>query len=230
MKQTAGLLNNGLNLDFDRDTTLLIKLLDTLNGKYFEGRIKTEIQWAAPEGTVNIYKGKKPYHLNPTNGEALEFESACRLIEEGQFTLAKPYLKKLADLGHSQSQLYLIHMLSPDSLCRERLSRQYNMTLTHDNAIPAACYYPKKHLIVIHPFLLEKNAPQFVIRYLIYHECCHQFIEDSTHDKQAHSPAFMKLEYNAPNREKALNWLEREGFPTIRLTDPDRTPQTKQIG
>lgn len=219
-------LHQGLSLEVQRDSTQLLKLFNTVNDKHFSGNIKTNIHWASPEGSVTIRPAKSSYSLNNTNGEATQFDTACKLIEKGQASTAIPYLEPLAELEHRVSQLLLIHLLPPNSLQRQHLSHQYNLALANDTAVPAACYYPQKKLIVIHPFLLDKNAPLFVIKYLIYHECCHQLIGSTTHNTAAHPPCFMALEYNAPHRIKSLDWLEQEGFPTIRLTDPDHIPQS----
>ncbi len=86
----------------------------------------------------------------------------------------------------------------------------------HDNQMaPAASYEITGDTtsIIIHSFLRDRLTPQYVIRYLIHHECCHETIPPIENDP--HSLAFQQLELQAPKRDKAIEWLKKVGFNTV---------------
>ena len=203
----------------NREPSQLISLLNTVNKKYFQQRIIANIEWSPPEGSVAVSDDHSQNALN--REDSILFEKIEKQVQSGKILKVIPALKHLSDQGHQKSLLLLIHSLPFDSPYRKSLSLRYNLLVSIDTSIPAACYYPQRSLIAIHPFLFDRNAPQFVIRYLIYHECCHQIIGRNTleqNNNAAHSPKYMKLEFKAPNREKAIQWLRVEGFPTMPLT------------
>ena len=193
------------------DNELLRKCFHAVNKKHFKGRIHAEIRWEVPRGTVSIRENPTEYRLSPEN-RAL-FQRALTLIQQRKLTQAQDLLKPLADDGHGDSQLAMCHILKKTRGDWESYAARYNASIRTVRAVPAACYYPDTSTICIHPHLCQRNIPQFVLRYLIYHECCHQIVPSS--DEQ-HPEAFMELERVAPHRERAIAWLEKEGFPTLR--------------
>lgn len=79
--------------------------------------------------------------------------------------------------------------------------------------VPAAAYN-SCGVIVVHPALRDKTAPQYVLEYLIYHECLHELFPVSA-DENPHPPELIEWEKKAPKKEQAQRWLARHGFPVF---------------
>lgn len=191
----------------------LRQLFDKVNRHHFDNRIHADIRWEIPAGHITLASAGRPT-LPPDSAAHQEFARARSLLARNHYRQALPLLIRCADAGHLEGHLLLNHLLK--RLNDERWPdyvKRYNQRLHAQRAVPAACYYPDARAIAIHPYMRERKAPQFVLKYLIYHECCHQLVEC---DPMApHPPTFMALEQQAPGREKALAWLTREGFPTL---------------
>lgn len=201
----------------EADNGFLDKLLSGVNKRFFQNKIEAQAIWDVPKGTVSLFIGERGPTLQAGDGLHCEFETAKQLIQTGQAETAIPHLEKCAAANHADSKLLLSHLLKRRGDDRwQTFAREYNQQTATVRAVPAACYYPDSGTIAIHPHLQELNTPQFVLKYLIYHECCHQQI--SSPDDIAHPPEFMVWEHKAPNRERALDWLEKQGFPTLRTT------------
>jgi predicted metal-dependent hydrolase len=80
-------------------------------------------------------------------------------------------------------------------------------------AVPAASFYPKTQVIVVHEVLSHMRAPQYIYRYLIYHECLHAVVSSSK--EEVHTEEFRKREIFAPSRKKSLTWLIKRHFPVM---------------
>lgn len=194
------------------DTELLERCFRAVNKKHFKDQIQARICWEVPRGTVSIREQKN--HYQPSQQDHSIFRQAITLIQQHQLNEASTLLRPIADAGHPDAQLAMCHILKKSRGNWQRYAEMYNASVRTSKAVPAACYYPDSQTIAIHPHLYHRNIPQFVLRYLIYHECCHQLIES---EQQQHSPQFMELEKQAPHRQRAINWLDKEGFPILRL-------------
>lgn len=194
-------------------------LLGQINRRYFNERIQASILWEVPRGTVSMYVGEPG--VSPTAGSPLakSLETATALLEKGHFKLAIPHLLDCAEQNHPDSKLLLSHLFKRLGDDRwQDYAAQYNRHKETIRAVPAACYYQDEKTIAIHPHLNHLPTPQFVLKYLIYHECCHQLIHPQDHI--AHSKDFLRWEDKAPARLRALDWLEQRGFPTLRTAPP----------
>ncbi|RLT92532.1 hypothetical protein [Ketobacter sp.] len=201
----------------EADNEFLHKLLVSVNKRFFQNRIKTNVLWDVPKGTVSLFIGERGPLFHPGDELYSVFATARTLIEAGQPHSAIPHLEACAAANHADSKLLLSHILKRIGDDRwQKFAREYNQQTATVRAVPAACYYSDSRTIAIHPHLQELNTPQFVLKYLLYHECCHQLIPSPL--EQAHPPEFMEWERKAPNRERALAWLEKQGFPTLRTT------------
>lgn len=199
------------------DQSRLLSSFDVINQRYFSGAVSASIIWQVPKGLVSINKGSPSHTLNST--ETIEFEQATKAIESNQIQKALALLRPLADKGHGDSELLVCHILKRNQDPEwQRYAQAYNKHFATEMMAPAACYYPESRVIAIHPHLHERDVPMFVLRYLIYHECCHQLVEST--EATPHSAEFMEYELKAPFRDKALRWLEKEGFPTLQNTSP----------
>jgi len=206
--------------DSASETLELRPLFDNINRRFFDDRIHAEIRWEIPSGTVTVFTGiGRPLLANdsPIHGDFVE---ATRLLARNDHQSALPLLIRCADAGHEDGHLLLNHLLKRLNDDRwHHYVKRFNQHIGSHRAVPAACYYPDTRVIAIHPYIGERKAPQFVLKYLIFHECCHQLIP--TEATNPHPPAFMAREMRAPGRKRALEWLEKEGFPTLPLRADD---------
>lgn len=203
-----------LRPDSHYDTWLLIQLFTYINRRYFDDHIHATVRWEIPAGSVSVALTPNRRSLaadSPLHGT---FASAIQLIKRDASHAALPLLIECADGGHDDAHLLLNHLLKRlgDERWRE-YARRYNYHQGSHRSVPAACYYPESRVIAVHPYLHERRAPQFVLKYLIYHECCHQLIK--TDCGLPHPAAFMEWEFRAPGRRRALKWLDKQGFPTL---------------
>ena len=195
------------NLDDGPDNRVLEKYFDNINQQYFNGAVKASIQWGIPSGIVVVKTARPAYQLSVVEKE--RFEEAKKSETPKTIELLLP----LAEKGHLESEFLLSHLLPEEDPRKAQFSKSYNQSFASETAVPAACYYASRREIVIHNYLEIKKAPQFVIKYLIYHECCHQIVESS--QDTPHSEEFLTLEMQFKHRDKAIKWLQGEGFPTI---------------
>lgn len=202
----------GLQITAKLDPENLFKSLDVINRRFFNSEITASISWDVPQGLVSINIGTVRYELKDLT-EEITFEQATKALEQGEMEKALALLTPLADKGHPDSELLVCHLLKRKQGDWQTYAKAYNDHFITEMMAPAACYYPDSQTIAIHPHLHRRDVPMFVLRYLIYHECCHQVINSS--ESNPHPPAFMEYEINAPFRDKALAWLEKEGFPTL---------------
>ena len=201
----------------EADNTYLERLLLGVNKRFFQNRIEATAIWQVPKGTVSLFIGEQGLELTDDHPLFATFELAKELIQIGQPDSAVSHLETCAAANHADSKLLLSHLLKRRGDERwQEFARQYNRQCATVRAVPAACYYPESAVIAIHPHLQELNTPQFVLKYLLYHESCHQLIRCTDHEP--HPREFMEWEHSAPNRERALAWLEKHGFPTLRTT------------
>lgn len=205
-----------LDTPCSHDTGLLVQLFDTINRRYFDNCIQAEVRWEIPSGSVSVFAGIDRETPSPTSLVHQYFDYATQLLRQNQFEAAVPWLIRCAEAGHNDAHLLLNHLLKRLGDERwESYVKRYNRHQESHKAVPAACYYPETNIIAIHPYIHERKAPQFVLKYLIFHECCHQLIDSDAQDP--HPTAFMVWEQRAPGRTRALEWLEKEGFPTLTL-------------
>lgn len=198
-------------------TGLLLQLFNTVNHHFFDNRIQAEVRWEIPAGSVSVFTGIERQRQTESRSVDQDFAQAIALLERNNHRDALPLLIRCADAGHRDGHRVLNHLLL--RLNDERWPlyvKRYNQQLFAQQSVPAACYYPETRIIAIHPFLRERKAPQFVLKYLLFHECCHQLVDSDP--ATPHPPAFMALERQAPGRRRALQWLEKEGFPTLSLS------------
>ena len=205
---------NAEKITLDTKSNLLERCFQAVNKKHFKNAITATTRWEVPTGTVNVRENPFEYHLSQE--EECVFQKSVEFVKLDKLTDATTLLTPLAEAGHRESQLAMCHILRKTNGDWKRYAEMYNTGVRTVKAVPAACYYPDTKVIAIHPHLLNRNVPQFVLRYLIFHECCHQVIPSNETDP--HPSAFMDLEAQAPHRERAVKWLEKEGFPTLRLT------------
>ncbi len=196
------------------DNDDLERLFLTINKRYFKNRITAKLVWQVPTGSVAVATGVKSIAFVKDSELAAKLQTAKEYIIQQRNDAALPLLKECADADNAEAKLLISHLLR--KLGRpewQQYAKEYNQHLGMVSAVPAACYYPATRTIALHPLLANKNTPQYVLRYLIYHECCHQLIASTP--EHPHPSEFMAWELEAPNRSRAIQWLEKKGFPVV---------------
>ena len=161
----------------ESDHEYLEKLLLGVNKRFFQNDIVATVRWEVPKGTVSLLIGDPEAPVKVNNDLLENFERAKQRIQNGEPDSAIPFLESCAASGHADSKLLLSHLLKRRGDERwQKYAQEYNRQTATVRAVPAACYYPESRTIAIHPHLEELNTPQFVLKYLLYHECCHQLL------------------------------------------------------
>lgn len=192
----------------------LIRLLDLVNRRHFNNKIKAGIRWEVPSIRPVVTHCRTTAPLHPSL--ATDFEQAKILLARNDARTALPLLIHCADNGHREAHQLLNHLLIRLNDPRWPVyAKRYNRACITAQPVPAACYYPETRLIAIHPYLAERKAPVSVLKYLVFHECCHQLVVCDP--QQPHPAEFMQLEMRAPGRQRTLAWLDKQGFPTLPL-------------
>ncbi len=74
-------------------------------------------------------------------------------------------------------------------------------------------YSKERNLVRIHPLLDDSGAPEFFVRYIIFHELLHA-VHPSHRSPGGrwvhHSPAFRRRESQYPDFERALRWEQKD--------------------
>ena len=206
--------NNNLREEpgYCRNNDILIRCFNAINKKYFKHRIDATIDWGIPKTLVTTPAESPPHPL--TTEELSDFTNALELIACHQLHAAATILKPLARGGHKDSQLALTHILKRTQGDWATYAKMYNKRVSEIKTVPAAYYCTNSRSITIHTYLYHREAPQFVLRYLIYKQCCYQLIMECK--KESELEHLKHLKHNAPHEERAINWLEKQGFHNLR--------------
>lgn len=75
-------------------------------------------------------------------------------------------------------------------------------------------YNHEHRLIRIHPLLDQEFVPQYIVRYIVFHEMLHAMlgVEESPNGRRRlHPPRFRKMEQAYPDYERAAAWIDTPG-------------------
>jgi len=81
-------------------------------------------------------------------------------------------------------------------------------------------YDPIHHTITLSPVLDSPKVPEYVLRFIIYHEMLHAVIEESPGFRKHHPPHFRRAERAYPDFERARKFI-RESFGRRRRSIDD---------
>ncbi|MCG8671119.1 MAG: hypothetical protein MI867_17060 [Pseudomonadales bacterium] len=185
---------------------LLQRCFSAINKKYFKNQLQLSVTWEVPKQQVQISERVEEPPLNSSHQELLN--KATKALSEGNTENAIEYLTPVADAGHRESQLAICHLLKRSQGNWQKYAQMYNEGIRVSQLIPASSFDSSTQTLFVHPHLYQRNVPQFVLRYLIFHEC-------STNVVNAHElNKSNKTHYlDAPHRDRAIMWLRKEGFP-----------------
>jgi hypothetical protein len=89
--------------------------------------------------------------------------------------------------------------------------------------IPAVGYHPGQQAVLLHPAVLHRKPPRFVLRYLIHHALVDARREQQGHGNGCHHALCPILAYgNRVNR-----WLIDEGFPPLHESGPEEPASSR---
>ena len=95
------------------------------------------------------------------------------------------------------------------SICWSRKTKRAG----RQRSIRLGSYVPQDHLIRIHPYLDKKFVPDFLIRYIVFHEMLHAKlgIQMGANGRRViHSKEFKLLEAAYPDYDRAVAWLDNK--------------------
>lgn len=78
---------------------------------------------------------------------------------------------------------------------------------------PAAQYDRKTQTIYLHPHLKHANAPGYVLLYVLFQQCVRHVQMGRPMNERERRAELLSLERRAPEREKAIAWLNEHGYP-----------------
>lgn len=192
------------------ELSLLENLLDKVLEKHFEKHPSFSIRWGIPGATAVRRTFTPPAVVLDEQGRA--HLSRCKsLMILGRWEQAAKLIKPLADAGHPEAECLIAHALRRTGGNWEAYAQRYAKRAHQIHTVPASSHDRKQREIILHSYLAHRKAPQFVLIYLIYHECS-KCVYPATAEAVT-STKFMIAEKNAPYREKAIRWLSRHGFP-----------------
>lgn len=77
--------------------------------------------------------------------------------------------------------------------------------------IPASSYHAGQRAVLLHPAVLHRKPPRFVLRYLIHHGLMEAYREHTSHVHGCHHVLCPILAYGS----RVNRWLAGEGFPPL---------------
>jgi hypothetical protein len=200
-------------LELFPDGAFLHRQLDKIRLNHFPACPLTSIAWGIPAPVSVRRVIQEP---TPNAPQDLEIRLAeCRsLIALGRWSAAATALQPLADAGVAEAERLLSHALRRLGGQWEMYAKRYAERVSNVQLTPASSHNRQLHSITLHSCLAHRQAPQFVLNYLIYLECAHATFPPA--DEGNPHPDFLALEATAPARTKAQKWLARQGFPVFR--------------
>lgn len=139
-----------------------------------------------------------------------------RFIRENRHQIRTPR-KRPADLVtrgavHDLASLY-------DSVNQECFGGAVDASITwgkmpplkNRRSIRFGSYYPREHLVRIHPLLDQPFVPEYFVRYIVFHEMLHAAlkIEEKAEGRRCyHNAEFRRREMEYREYERALRWQE----------------------
>lgn len=196
------------------ETSLLQGILDKIHGRYIPAHPTLTIRWGIPGATVIKRTITQPEDVLSEHDRTL-LNRGKSLIVLGRWNQAATLIKPLADAGLPEAQCLIAHALRRSGGNWEAYAKRYAERSHHVQLVPASSHDRQRREIVLHSYLYHRKAPQFVLTYLIYHECIQSMHPRGTDG--FYSEIFLAAEKHAPHREKAIRWLCRHGFPVMQL-------------
>lgn len=199
------------------DEHLLKKCSDEINKKHFAGKIQSTVRWGIPSAAEEIEPSIEKNDLSAQ--DLVQLSNAVKAFQSQDFAKAKDILEPFYKAGHKPAGHLLVRilMLEGDPAWKE-VALENNKGITHSHKVPAASteFVEDSKTVIIHKSLskdLGRGCPRAVIKYLVFHEFLHIWLETTSEDP--HPKAFRMIESTFKDRSKAIEWLRKNMFDTI---------------
>jgi hypothetical protein len=198
----------------EKSKIILNTAYNRVNKSHFKNSIESSISWGVPHSGI----GRLAFTPQKTSLDDEGKKTFSKAIELSSIGKPLEAIEKLAPLANSGSDLSLqaiINIASKNGLDSifSHWAKKRNSAV-NVISLPAPSSIEKIDgawgLIKIHPNLSLKSTPPCVLKYVIFHEMLHEFLDSDTNEP--HSAAFLKHEKRFNYREKARDWLTNKGY------------------
>lgn len=203
--------NDSLSTDSASLRSLLSNTITTHFNDHFKDRPIPNIDWGIPNKTSVIHRlsvtsSSVSLHHNAT------YDEVVSMVHEAKWFEAAQALRPLVNVGDPDAdQLMNVVLKRLQADCKPHAQKDLPTML----GVPASNYNACDNKLVLHRYLRFRNAPRFVLVYLVFHECAR--IQYGIINDETVTPAFLSMEPNAPQRNRAHEWLSHHGFPVFQL-------------
>lgn len=192
-------------------TSLLINISTLHFTEFFNTQPLPSIDWGIPPSTSAIHGTSAPASRMECHADTA-LNAALSMVREAKWSEAAQVLRPLVSAGDPDAEQLLILVLKQLQTDWQPHAQRNHSTML---SVPASAYDAKQNRIILHRYLGSRNAPRYVLVYLIFHECA-RLQQDAINTDRVTS-AFLSLESCAPQRSKAQEWLTHHGFPVFQL-------------
>lgn len=200
-------------LELFPDGAFLQRQLDKIRSQHFPACPLASIAWGIP-APVSVRRVVQEQTASIPPDQETRLAECRSLIALGRWSAAASTLQPLADAGVAEAERLLSHALRRIGGHWEIYAKRYAERVSNVQLTPASSHNRQQHSMTLHSCLAHRQAPQFVLNYLIYLECAHATFPPV--DDGCPHPDFLDHEAKAPARSKAQKWLSRQGFPVYR--------------
>lgn len=199
------------------DSALLSRLCSSVNQTYFAGQLSIAARWdvpsasESPEPVLDITKLTQQQLAGLTN--------AVQAFQDRRFESAKELVIPFVQQGiREASHLYVRCLMELKDPTWCDVAKRLNKVCTDSLIVPAGSteIVDGEETILIHPALSKSSgygAPRYVIRYVLFHEQLHKFVD--TRPANPHPEIFRNMERACIDRPLAIEWLQKHQFSTI---------------
>ncbi len=201
----------------DQDETLLQRIYREVNRAHYSGRICIPVRWEIPSASEAPEPPRKLSTLTPN--EMKRVQMAVAAYERREFESAKELILPLTGIGVTDTdQFYIRILMASNDPTWSAVATRINQVSADTLFVPAASteVVDSVEVIYVHPALSKSagyNAPIYVLKYVLFHELLHKFLNTSPNDP--HPELFRTMEKAVPDRAKAIAWLQAHQFSTV---------------
>lgn len=198
------------------DVNLLSRISAEVNQLHFKGSINTPVRWEIPSAS------EAPEPILDLRGlssaERMELTRAVQAFADRRFMDAERLIKPFTDRGlRAAEQLYVRILIELGDDSWQEAAARFNRVCKDTLYVPAGSteILDCGEQILIHPSLSRScgyGAPRYVLRYVVFHEKLHKFLNTSA--SNPHPPIFRMMEQTFLDRGKAIEWLQQHHFST----------------
>jgi len=201
----------------EADSALLSRLCTIVNQTHFGGKLSIDARWEVPSASESPEPKLDISKLSKV--QVAELTKAVQAFADRDFGKAKELIIPFAQQGISEaSHLHIRCLVELKDPTWSDVAAHYNRVCTDSLIVPAGSteIVDGIETILIHPALSKSTgygAPRYVLRYVLYHEQLHKFLDTSPDNP--HPDIFRDMEQACKDRQLAIQWLQKHQFSTI---------------